>query len=84
MRMLGLFIGVWIYRLVSGKKSDEVEITDLQPLLITLGFVAWVLCLILCVAGSAGADLWLSIAFIIGFPAALVIWGILARRKNGD
>lgn len=84
LKILVFLTGAWIYRLISGKKSDEVQLTDWQPLLITMSFLVWILSLLYCVVGIGNdvENIWIPIVFAIGIPALFVTWGIFARRKK--
>lgn len=74
--------GFLILRIIYGKDSKRPQEFGIGvPLLLSVGFVFWLLSLMLLFAGSAAKDTLICIVFGVGFPLALVIWGILARKK---
>lgn len=75
--------GFLILRLIYGKEKAETMSESLTlPMVLSLLFIFWLLCLLFLFSGTAANDFWLCLVYVIGYPVAILIWSILARREN--
>ncbi len=80
--MSGFLILLLIYGKKNKQKAKELA-SDfiLIPLSISFAFIMWFMCLVFLFGGISGNDAIGCIIYGIAFPAALVIWAIIVRRK---
>lgn len=76
-------MGYFILELIYGRYSKKLnEFGVGSQLLLSIGFVFWLLCLLFLFAGITVNDTWFCVLYGIGFPLALTIWGIIVRNKH--
>lgn len=72
--------GFFILKLIYGKDSKKIEKFGVGiPLLLSTGFVFWLLSLMFLFLESTAEDTLIALIFGIGYPLMLLIWGIVAR-----
>lgn len=78
--------GFLILKLIYGKNIKKIEeIESALSIALSIGFVFWLISLLILCAGIAANDTWLCIAIVVGYPLILIIWCILVRlNKNKD
>lgn len=75
--------GFLILWLIYGKEKAETMSESLTlPIVLSLLFIFWLLCLLFLFSRTAANDFWLCLVYVIGYPVAIIIWSILARREN--
>lgn len=77
-----MMTGIIIVRLIYGKdRKVEGGLMSLA-LLLSAGFVFWVINLIMLIIGATADDYLLSMVYTVGFPLALIVWGIIVRIRG--
>lgn len=74
--------GFFILRLIYGKEKAEAMSEGLTlPMVLSLLFVFWLLCLLFLSSGTTANDFWLCLIYVIGYPVVLLVWSIIVRKK---
>ena len=77
--------GFLILRLIYGKNQKKIkEIGAGLPILLSIGFIFWLLCLLFLIAGITANDFMLCLIIGIGYPVALIVLGIVVRTKKSS
>ena len=75
--------GFMILRLIYGKeKWKTMSESFVLPIVLSLFFIFWLLCLLFLFSGSAANDFWLCLIYGLGFPIAILVWAIIVRKNN--
>ncbi len=75
--------GFMILRLIYGKeKWEKMTGSSALPIVLSLLFVFWVLCLLFLFSGSAANDFWICLTYGLVFPIAILVWAIIVRKNN--
>lgn len=87
--MMGGFLkisGKLILRLVYGKKQAEKIFEEFGCIIfpLSLANIFWLLSLLFIATGITGKDTILCIIMAIGYPVAIAIWTIIARKMQNS
>ena len=75
--------GFMILRIVYGKEKWKKESEGIAlPMVLSLFFIFWLLCLIFLFSGSAANDFWICLIYGIAFPVVILVWAINVRKKQ--
>ena len=75
-------MGMLILKLVYGKKYTNENNKIWKPLLVSVAFYIWFLCLFMLVLGITNEDFILALIISIAFPVVIVIWALVVRLSD--
>ena len=84
LRVIGLLVGTLILKLVYGKRYNNENNKIWKPLLVSVAFILWLLCIGFLALGLAEQDYIICLSVSIGFPIAIIIWAIIVRLGNNQ
>lgn len=83
-RAIGLIFGILILKIVYGKKYNNENNKIWKPLLVSVAFYIWLLCLFFLLLDMAAQDYLLCLVVSISFPIIILIWAIIARSGSHE